>query len=373
MLHGRELSDPTLQLDSLDGLRGFAVLIVFLSHTSNTGIYLLPFANFSGNGKSGVFLFFVLSSFLLTLPFLRKGVGATNKHFLFNYLGRRFFRVYPLYLIYLLLGLITTLVLWKIIKSAIPIGVPFTLSIKDFFKHLLLIQGQGVTWSISVEFRYYFILPILALTYSVVLRNKLLPSIILTIGLILLSQFIWPQSKSMANDLRLWPYLPIFFMGSLLAVIYHNWQNSKLCTRTSAFIIEVVGILAMLALIYMIPSVSSYCLQKEIPPNYYHKQFILFGVLWSIVVFACLAGFGALKRIFETPLLRYLGFISFSVYLLHIIVVEGLERLGSEIPVRGWIMLLVTVAISHISWTLIEKPTSKIKALNKLPKPECRQ
>ena len=60
MLKGRNLSNEKLQIDALDGLRGLAVLIVFLSHTSNDGVFLLPSANFSGIGKSGVFLFFVL-------------------------------------------------------------------------------------------------------------------------------------------------------------------------------------------------------------------------------------------------------------------------------------------------------------------------
>lgn len=362
MIQGRELSDKRFQLDSLDGLRGFAVLIVFLSHTSNEGTYLLPFANFAGIGKSGVFLFFVLSSFLLTLPFIKKGVGATNKYFLLNYSFRRFFRVYPLYFLYLLLGLTSSLVLWKIFDLDKPIGAPFTLSFKDFIEHLLLIQGKGVTWSILVEFRYYFVLPILALTYSVVLKNKLLPSVILTIFLIILSQFIWPQSESLINDPRLGPYLPIFFMGSLLAVIFHKWQENNLCENEKLVLaIEVLGILAALILIFMIPSVSSNVLQKEIALNYYHKQFILFGFLWSIVVFACITGFGILKRFFESQALRYLGYISFSMYLLHVIVLEAMERVSAEMSGNGWVMLMLTVLVSHISWTFIEKPTSKIR------------
>ena len=73
MIKGRGLFDNKFQLDSLDGLRGLAALMVFLSHTSNEGIYFSSSFNFSGIGKSGVFLFFVLSSFLLTYPFVKKG------------------------------------------------------------------------------------------------------------------------------------------------------------------------------------------------------------------------------------------------------------------------------------------------------------
>jgi peptidoglycan/LPS O-acetylase OafA/YrhL len=364
MLRGRELSDRTLQLDSLDGLRGLAVLIVFLSHTSNRGIYLLPFANFAAIGKSGVFLFFVLSSFLLTLPFVRKGAEAGTKNFLMNYSLRRFFRVYPLYFLYLLLGLMTSLALWTIFDLKKPIGIPFFLTLTDFFEHLLLVQGKGVTWSILVEFHYYFMLPVLALTYSIVLKNKLLPSAALTAVLVMLSQVIWPQSELADNDSRLGPYLPIFFMGSLLAVIFHRWQGSSLRrNRKAVMAIEILGALALVALIFTIPSVSSFILGKPIIfyAYYFHQQLILFGLLWSVVVFSSVAGLGVLRRLFETPFLRYLGFISFSVYLLHIVVLDIVGKLGADFPMLGWIMLVVTLALSHMSWLLIERPTSKIR------------
>ncbi len=43
MLQGRDLSNTKFQINSLDGLRGLAVLIVFLSHTSNRGASFLSF------------------------------------------------------------------------------------------------------------------------------------------------------------------------------------------------------------------------------------------------------------------------------------------------------------------------------------------
>ena len=70
MIKGREVSNQKLYVHALDGLRGLAVLMVFLSHTSLSGHRALPFVNFAGTGKMGVFLFFILSSFLLTYPFL---------------------------------------------------------------------------------------------------------------------------------------------------------------------------------------------------------------------------------------------------------------------------------------------------------------
>jgi len=362
MLEGRELSYKKLQMDSLDGLRGLAVLIVFFSHTSNSGVFLLPNLNFSGIGKSGVFLFFVLSAFLLTLPFLKRGKDAANPGFLANYALRRFTRIYPLYVLYLFLSLVTTAVLWKIFDLKRPFGIPFPLSFNGFIDHIFLMQGRGVTWSILVEFRFYFFIPLLALTYSIIFRNRLLPSIALTAALTVASQLVWPQATATVNDPRLGPYLPIFLMGSLLALIFHRWQESSFPGNKKArILVELAGVAAAITLVSMIPSVASVLHGKIIPFNYYHKEFITFGLLWSIVLFASVAGDGILKKFFSSPPLRYLGFISFSVYLLHVIAVGLIRLYVPGIPLQGWAMLLATIAISHITWTFVEKPSSKIR------------
>jgi peptidoglycan/LPS O-acetylase OafA/YrhL len=50
-----------IHFSALNGLRGFAVLIVFFSHISNDNMHIFPNLDFSGIGKSGVYLFFILS------------------------------------------------------------------------------------------------------------------------------------------------------------------------------------------------------------------------------------------------------------------------------------------------------------------------
>jgi peptidoglycan/LPS O-acetylase OafA/YrhL len=93
---------------------------------------------------------------------------------------------------------------------------------------------------------------------------------------------------------------------------------------------------------------------------------MLFGLLWSMVLFSCVAGVGALRKIFKNPLLRYLGFISFSAYLAHITVLNFVNIMFGSIPFKGWVMLMLTLLVSHISWVLIEKPTSRIRPLGKI-------
>ena len=170
MIKGREVSDKKLYVHALDGLRGLAVLTVFLSHTSLSGHRALPFLNSAGTGKMGVFLFFILSSFLLTYPFLIKQEKCFERNALINFSYRRFFRIYPLFVLYLLVALVSSYVLPSALNRP-ESGIPFFLTPIEFLKHVFLQQGKGVTWSILVEFRYYFVLPVLAYVYAVLFRG----------------------------------------------------------------------------------------------------------------------------------------------------------------------------------------------------------
>ena len=126
MISGRAISNNKAQINSLDGLRGLAILIVFFAHTSNEKILLLPFLDLYGIGKGGVYLFFILSSFLLTLPFIKMGKKSMTKAFFLKYAYRRFMRIYPLYILYLAGILIVSYLVAHVQE---PVVIPFYLSL----------------------------------------------------------------------------------------------------------------------------------------------------------------------------------------------------------------------------------------------------
>ena len=365
MLGGRQITDQRFQIDALDGFRGLAVLAVFLSHTSNQNIFLLPHMDFSGIGKTGVFLFFLLSSFLLTYPFVHKRRSAFTIPFLANYGVRRFFRIYPLYFVFLLVSLATTAVAQRVLSYDRPIGLPIALNFSEFIGHLTLQQGKSITWSIAVEFKYYFALPILAFLYAVVLRNHLLLSFIATIALIAILQLFYPQSESLSNDTRLGPYMPIFIVGGFLAVLQYNWRE-KIGQPTAGMklTLQIVALVTVLAIIAIIPSVNSWLRSVEVPYNNFHKKYIEYAVLWGLCMFAVINGGGPIRKFFESRVLRYFGHISFSLYLLHGTVVaiarHTLDNLGDSYW-HGWAILAATILLSHLSFICIERPFSKIK------------
>lgn len=362
MFPGRQLSNSRYQMDCLDGLRGMAALIVFLSHTSNHGQHFLPHFNFTGIGKSGVWLFFVLSAFLLTYPFLERGRGAFSKAFLLNYALRRFMRIYPLYLCYLLVALFTSLLLPRLLHLHGPFGIPFALTPTGFMQQASFQQGFGVTWSILAEFRYYFVLPLVACLFVILLRYRLLPCLGAMAVLIGASEYLWPQSAAFNNDPGLGQYLPIFLMGSTLALLHYYWRRwSWNDRRGPRLVLEMSGFASLVAVILLMPSVRSWLTGEPIDPGELHTQYAGYGLLWSVLLFSCVNGYGLLRRCFELPALRYLGFISFSFYLIQDIYIEHLPHVLGRLPFIAWLTLLATVATSHLTYLLIERPFSRIE------------
>ena len=364
-----------LYVHALDGLRGLAVLTVFLSHTSLSGHRALPFLNSAGTGKMGVFLFFILSSFLLTYPFLIKQEKSFERNALINFSYRRFFQIYPLFVLYLLVALVSSYVLPSVLNRP-DSGIPFYLTPVEFLKHVFLQQGKGVTWSILVEFRYYFVLPVLAYVYAVLFRGDFWKSLLCTIGLIGVSQLILPQSEALNNDSRLLPYAPVMLTGTMLAVFQYNYKTKWDVPQWASMVQETVGWLSAALLLLSVPSVwysvfggSVACsgdLEMFLDTDchkIFHHRFIETSILWGLVLLGAVNGKGLLQRLFEWKPLRYVGWISFSFYLWHPCVLMIFRNVSLPVPdsVVFWVMLLITTVISHLSYRIIEVLSSKIK------------
>lgn len=353
----REISDKRFKVDSLDGLRGFAALIVVFSHTSNAGMYFVPFLDLRGIGKSGVFLFFLLSAFLLTLPLLQKGKEIISFPVMSHYWQRRFFRIYPLYTLYLLLSVLTTWLL-STFFGRIGIGIPFSLDWQGFFNHLILQEGKGITWSIAVEFKFYFILPLFAMVMFFVSSYGAFSIIVFFLVLLFLSQVIFPQSQSVTNDPRLLPYMPIFLIGMFLAFLqnYTTSKSSHLACFTKVY--KYLGYVGAAGIIIMTPLIYS-LFGNKVPGNYFHKQFILYALFWSLVLLSAINVRGIIQRFFMLPILRFYGALSFSIYLFHpiFIILVPIFKLNGYLG--AWFVLFSSTVLSCVSFKLLEGPLSK--------------
>ncbi|WP_289032202.1 acyltransferase [uncultured Paraglaciecola sp.] len=358
MIH-KEISDKQFQMDSLDGLRGFAALIVVFSHTSNQGAFFLPLLDLSGVGKSGVYLFFLLSSFLLTLPLLRKGKEIFTFPVMSHYWQRRFFRIYPLYTLYLLLGVVSTWFLVTFIGKS-GRGIPFELTWFEFLKHLALLEGKGVTWSIAVEFKFYFILPILILVIVYIRQLGTAATVSLFTFLMIASQIISPQSESLTNDARLLPYMPVFIIGIFIAVLHEHINKNK-PNHKVMMTLKWLGFIGVIGVIIMTPVIYSKITGVSVPKNFFHKQFIAYSIFWSFIILSAVNIDGIIQKLFSIKILRFYGTLSFSLYLFHPVYISLLMRLNLNSYLAAWLVLVSSTITAYLTFVILEKPISRYK------------
>ena len=342
---------PTVgrHLAVLDGLRGIALLLVVFSHSSLLGIHMVPGVDMSGTGKVGVWLFFVLSSFLLMHQFLHLDAsGRLDGRAWWRYALRRVLRIYPLYVVFLLVCWLAPL------KTLMG---PMTGA--DVLRHLAVVEGRWHTWSIAVEVKYYLLLPLLVLLYLHVARRRFaLATLLAAAGIVL---HAWWTPTFDVDALR--TYLPIFLTGSWVAIAHHHLaHHAPPPRRTRTWAAAAVAAALFALLMAMTPSVWGRLHDTVLPLSYWHRSFTLFGLLWGAFLLCLLQSPAWLQRGFAWLPLRVLGVVSFSAYLWHGPVLANLGWLpfahGSI--AQAVVLFLALLLVSVASYFVIERPFLRI-------------
>lgn len=338
---------------TLDGLRGLAVLIVMLSHSSNAGLMFHAHLNFQGSGKAGVYLFFLLSAYLLDrqigITFLS---GKNSIQYWLYYFWRRFLRIYPLFF-----AALSTYFILNFI-GFYPTKIE---EMSDILSHLLLLDGKNVFWSIPVEFKYYFISPLIIwLFYRYFNWNYLLVSLfVFTLALIAL---LFDSRFSLSNTSTL-KYLPIFLAGTLISIYELLYGNSVKKVKNKLF--DILGIVSVVIIFVSFPYYVSKLFTIDVQ---FHKPpfYLLYVLLWSLVLVSSKYSNGLVRSILSFKPLRFLGTISFSLYLFHMLIIPFVKRID-VIPsnLKIYAFFIVSIVLSSFTYLLIELPLSKIKIFRK--------
>lgn len=318
----------------LDGLRGLAVLLVVLSHASNEGLHLAPGLDFRGVGRTGVFLFFVLSSYLLTDQLLALGAAPLRRPGTWGrYAARRLLRVYPGYL----LALGVTLALGGM-------TVPHAL------EHLALVRAEWHFWTIPVEVLFYLALPPLALALTALPGPRAQAALL--VALALLAWLAWPPDyPAHAPEFRpsVLPFLVVFLTGSLVAVVARSGWSGVARAGPLAWV-GLVG-LALLA-----PAVASVLVGRELEHTHFHLWFVRQAALSALVLLGVVTSTGRLTRALGSPPLGFVGRASYSVYLLHRIPLAFVVERGLVGARGAWVALGASLALGALAYALVERP-----------------
>ncbi|MDD2031066.1 acyltransferase family protein [Pseudomonas sp. 39167] len=340
----------TEKFSGADGIRGLACLIVLCAHVP--GFFVPEIAKyFSGTGKFGVWLFFVLSAFLLTSKFSKNGFSIPE---LSGYAIGRTLRIIPLFML-------VTLIYWNFNSAGILTG-------GDVLSANTFKQGYAHLWTIPVEFKYYFFLP--AMAYSFIMierRHGHFSTIILATMIIFFHQLAWPYWNTPENSISTYWYIPSFVLGSYAAVSI-NTLRQYITPLTSTLIASLVT----LSLLFMSPGGRNILLGMPFD-GWLMNKFIFLSFLWMLFVVFLADGKGVVGRLMQTTLLKTLGAWSYSIYLIHWLFYQKLSLVQ-----HGWIYaffaMLGSIGAGAFLYLVIEAPIEKFRhSLQKKINPKLLQ
>jgi peptidoglycan/LPS O-acetylase OafA/YrhL len=300
-----------------------------------------------GAGKPGVFLFFVLSAFLLFYRFCVRDDPADSR-ILGRYFERRILRIYPLYTFVLLGG---------VLASVFGYRWFYELSPREFLQNFLLLDGKGVFWTIPVEFKFYFLMPVLAMVFVYLCRKGYFAFLLVLSVLVGMVRLAYPLGGYEGESLSL-PYYFSIFAGGCAAAIVFSWRKAS---WGSGWVLEGAGVISLLLLLVTVPGVLGFLTGEGRPDWRFVRSLDFYAVCCSVLVLATASSAKILGCLFASGPLVNAGKYSFSIYLLHMPVLKVTKSLLSPDSAAYWV--LCVVGVYHVSkWTYlwIERPSFQI-------------
>jgi peptidoglycan/LPS O-acetylase OafA/YrhL len=343
-------SPPSLgRFPAIDGLRGYLAIAVFVSHTSvwyfylRLGTWALPPSNFYTHlGQSSVVIFFMITGFLFYSKLLDSDRAPIDWSRLYI---SRVFRLLPLYLfavlvLFIIVAYLTNaelkvpfrLLLWRGFEwiAFTVLGGPDLNGVKD----TAVIIAQ-VTWSLTYEWFFYLALPLLSLT---VLKPP--PARYLLFSVVCMFLGIWILHPNASRMIA-------FGGGIAAALMVRNKILCNMAQRRSAAIL----------------AIGCICLVFTIS----HGAYAPVPIALLAIAFAIFACGNTLFGFLTSGFSRILGDMSYSIYLLHGLLLFavfslliGTQRAAAMSPTQHcWLIILSTPILligSFTTYRLIELP-----------------
>lgn len=322
-------------MPALDGLRGVAVLLVFVGHT-------MPSSPFPGG--VGVDSFFVISGFLITAILLRE-YGRDGSLNLRRFYVKRLLRLYPPLIA---LVVVTTAFAFALDTSVFKAGARGIIALLYLGNVVTTVSDLPMghlnhTWSLAMEEQFYLLWPLVLL---VLLRRRWTPRrIVLALVMIVVASMVgWVFT---ADE---FPYNPLtkvygLLLGGIVAVLHHEGLRVGSPAAWTAVVVGLVtivlGSLGVLGEAFSHPIVT--LASAVLVPYVADDRGLLNTVLTN------------------APLVR-IGVISYAFYLWHFPVLLVL-LFHSPLPVwvNGTVGLVVSLGLSSLSMRFIERPALRVK------------
>jgi peptidoglycan/LPS O-acetylase OafA/YrhL/O-antigen/teichoic acid export membrane protein len=379
---GDGLPAPTggVRFPLVDSVRGIAATCVLVCHAGALLYYpaISSYANWAGPlGVAAVYCFFVTSGFVLYRPFVVARAGGTAEPSTRAFLKRRLLRIAPAYWVALTLSGIALPAVVPGVLS--PHGWIYYLLVSNYAPGFLYAGGLLVAWTLQIELTFYFALPVIAALVGrfrprrglAVRRELAAAAALLLIGVSVVTAVAGTESstvwlRTLAGGIG-W-----FAIGMALAVVSVLEETRGIASR----VLRALGRTPLLMWVGAAAAFAGAVAQNDFPTaanpapavtpvTYLTMDFlcVVAGLLLVLPAILNAGGGGVVRRLLATPALRWLGEVSFGIYLYHYPIVYAFVRSGilanAHIPrlVELTVLTFVgTAACATLSWYLVERP-----------------
>ncbi len=349
---GEPLESSNAHIPGLDGLRGLAVALVFLSH-AQLGV--------PGRfGPFGVTIFFFLSGFLIT-TLLQREFDKFGSISVSDFYKRRFLRIVPPMLI--TISIVSAISLLRGMTS--PSAQAYFIQAFSFTNYYIIFRhySHGIPnmqpmWSLSVEEHFYFVYPfVFALMYRK--ANVKALTLVLGIAAIAVASFrcweVWqlrPYWHDAVAERTIYKVLDIathtridsIIYGCLFALLANPVRGSRFTKKLNSIPNAIIGMILLVA------GISAHYIQESI-------GYVLLGAafipLFTVLILQSRTGW---LRFFESPVMLFMGSISYTFYLIHVFVLMSIGSAIHSHVLCAAVSFALSIAYSTAMLWLVERP-----------------
>ncbi|MBX2895940.1 MAG: acyltransferase [Cyclobacteriaceae bacterium] len=358
----RRVTSGAKIIKEIDGFRFLAIFTVLIQHLHERFIkytsitFAQPVENsltafIATRGFIGVYVFFMISGFILALPFAKRLLNQNNELKLNEYFLRRITRLEPPYIIWMTIFFIGFIV---IRNESFTEYLPHLLA-NLTYTHGLIYQGWSLinppTWTLEVEVQFYILAPFLAFLYFRIRQKgkRRIIMILFVICFMIIQQIF--ELYRLPWYLSILAYLQYFLSGFIVADIYLNeW---KVSVNGNKVLYDLLAIASLISITII----------WDWEFNFIDRvaEVILLFVLFIAVFKGKYA-----NQFFTNRWIMAIGGMCYTIYLIHLPIAEVLMQLTSRISItniyevnlliQAVIFLPIVFIISVIGYLLFEKP-----------------
>jgi peptidoglycan/LPS O-acetylase OafA/YrhL len=370
------------RIPALDGVRGIAVLWVIVFHYAALGdagrdpwlaaINAVPVLDaVVRNGYLGVDLFFLISGFLLVLPWFVRREGGLARPSARDFYLRRIRRIVPAYYLHLALLFLLFVPLlrgWDYWRHDLYVIIWNGIAHAGFLHTTSpLTSGtlgvNGALWTLAVEAHYYLLLPLLsplfarapattavgafavAALWQAGARHDL--DALVALQMRLGEHWGWPEAIVRHLLLTQLPgYLAHFALGTVLGRIWLLWRDEQLR------MLRWLPVAALLALALLLHALGTR--EAILGEHTWVATTLALGTL----LLAAALGRGRLSRaVLDRGPLAFLGRVSYSAYLYHLPLLLLWQHHAVPVPayLAGPLYLACVLLVAWLSWRFVEE------------------